>query len=98
MQLPVLFELKRELIELADLITASVLRSVKPLDDDISTRQAYSEFGKEWIQYHTRRKNIESIRKGPHKNSRRVFSRMELMALKESERRIVSIIKESNLK
>lgn len=94
MKVPELLELKNELIELSEIITAAALKSNKPVADEMSTRQAHAEYGKEWIRYHTSRGHIKPIRKGPFKNSKKVFSRLELVALKEAERRVVVKVKE----
>jgi hypothetical protein len=93
MKLPDLIELKNEIIQLSDVISAAALKSQSPASDEMSTRKAYAEFGKEWIHYHIDKGNVKSIRKGPHKNSKKVFSRLELVALKEAEKRIISHVK-----
>lgn len=78
--------LKNEFMELSDLIAAAALRQQKPSADEISTRQAYVEFDRKWIEYHVGRGHISPRRNGEHKNSPLVFSRMELLALKKADR------------
>lgn len=86
---PDMLELKKELIEISDIITAAVIKALKPVEDEISTRKAYAEFGREWLNYHVTRDHVKCRRRGPHKNSTKVFSRQELLALKEAERQLV---------
>lgn len=91
--IPDIMELKKELIEISDIITAAVVKALKPVEDEISTRKAYAEFGKEWLNYHVSRDHIKCQRRGPHKNSSKVFSRRELLALKEAERQVIVCVK-----
>lgn len=87
-----IIDLKNEIIQLSGLIAAAALKQQKPVADEISTRTAYRDFGREWIEYHTHRRTLSVKRNGPHPNSPKVYSRMECLALKEAERRGAQII------
>ena len=86
MQDDIIYQLKNEIMDLADLIAATALRMVLPAEDEITMRQAWKEFDRTWLEYHVSRDRIKGRRKGPHKNSPIMFSRRELLALKEAER------------
>ncbi|MCE9334086.1 hypothetical protein K0H02_05540 [Bacteroides fragilis] len=79
--------LKKEILELTDIIVAASVRALAPAKDEMPMRQAWEEFGRTWLEYHVSRKHIAGHRAGPHKNSPIMFSRTELLALKEAERR-----------
>nr|DAR14171.1 MAG TPA: hypothetical protein [Caudoviricetes sp.] len=86
-------ELKDEIMEFADLIASAALRKQTPVQDEISTRQAHDEFGRVWVEYQVSRNRIKGRRKGPYENSPVVFSRFELMALKEAEKRGAKMVR-----
>ena len=85
--------IKIEILDLADIIAAAALRKLRPAEDDLTMRQAYKEFDRAWLEYHVSRHRIKGRRKGPHKNSPIIFSRTELLALKEAERRAVRMVR-----
>ena len=82
-----IYELKNEILDLAEVIAAAALRSLSPAKDELTTRQAWNEFDRTWLDYQLSRNRVRGRRKGPHKNSPVMFSRTELLALKEAERR-----------
>ncbi len=86
-------DLKREILELADIIAAATLKHIKPVADEISKSEAQREFGYRWINNYVQRGSLKQHRNGPHKNSPIVFSRTECLALKEAERRGAYIIR-----
>ena len=87
MQDDIIYQMKNEIMDLTDLIAATALRMLLPAEDEITMRQAWKEFDRTWLEYQLSRNRIEGRRKGPHKNSPIMFSRRELLALKEAERR-----------
>lgn len=86
-------DLKVEIMELADVIAAAALRMQKPAADELTKRQAWNEFDRTWLEYQISRNRVRGQRKGPHKNSPVMFSRAELLALKEAERRGTRIVR-----
>lgn len=83
----VIYALKNEILDLAEVIAAAALRSLTPAADELTMRQAWDEFNRTWLDYQISRNRVRGRRKGPHKNSPIMFSRAELLALKEAERR-----------
>ncbi|MDR1257868.1 MAG: hypothetical protein LBK65_01115 [Tannerellaceae bacterium] len=80
-------DLKNDILDLAEVITAAVVRKITPFEDEIPTRQVWREFGATWLQYQLSRNRIKAHRNGPYSNSPIMYSRTELLALKEAERR-----------
>ncbi|MCD8173777.1 MAG: hypothetical protein LUD76_10055 [Alistipes sp.] len=87
-----LLTLKKDVEAISDVVAAAVVKQIKPAADEISTRKAIKEFGKAWLEYHTTRGHVLPFRNGPHKTSPKVYSRRELLALKEAERRGAQMI------
>lgn len=79
--------LKDEILDLVDVIAAAAVRLQTPVEDELTRRQAWKEAGRTWLEYQISRDRIKGHRKGPYKNSPIVFSRTEILALKEAERR-----------
>ena len=82
-----IYELKNEILDLVDIIAEAVVKKLRPAADEITRRQAWDEFDRTWLEYQISRNRIKGRRKGPHKNSPIMFSRDEILALKEAERR-----------
>jgi hypothetical protein len=85
--------LKTEILDLVNIIAAAAIRLQAPCDDEVTTRRAWREFGRTWLEYQVSRDRVKSRRKGPYKNSPVVFSRTELLALKEAERRGAKMVR-----
>lgn len=91
----VTFKLKNEILDLVEIIAAAAVRSLAPAEDEITMRQAWKEFDRTWLEYQVDRNRVKGRRKGPHKNSPIMFSRTELLALKEAERRGAVMVRRS---
>lgn len=78
--------LKDDLLELADLFAEAVVKRTNPIKDEITQRQARKEFGAVWLKDQEDRKRIKGRRKGAHDNSPIIYSRVELIAVREAEK------------
>lgn len=77
-----------QIMHLATVIAAAVVRQTRAKDDLISQRQAYEEFGRRWIEQRTAPQGVLTpVRQGGAKNSKLMYSRFEIAALIEAERR-----------
>lgn len=77
-----------EIMQFATIVAAAIVRQTRPNDDLISQRQAYEEFGRRWIVKRTAPAGVlKPIRQGGAKNSKLMYSRLEIAALVEAERR-----------
>lgn len=85
--------LKYEILELADVFAEAVVKRTHPVEDELTQRQARKEFGAVWLKHHEERGRVKGHRKGMHGNSPIVYSRVDLMALKEAERRGVQMVR-----
>lgn len=78
----------QEIMQLATVIAAAIVRQTRAMDDLISQRQAYEEYGRGWIEKRTAPKGkLTPVRQGEAKNSKLMYSRFEIAALIEAERR-----------
>lgn len=80
------FELKQLLIEASKIGAAEVLKTQAPASDELSEKQAAEFAGRTWIKQNVLEGKLKFHRVGPAKNSKKIFSRAEIMALKSSER------------
>ena len=77
-----------EIIQLATIVAAAIVRQTRPHDDLISQRQAYEEYGRRWIEQRTAPQGVLTpVRQGGAKNSKLMYSRFEIASLIEAERR-----------
>lgn len=79
------FELKRYIMEAADMAVAALERRQAPKLDGLTTRQAYERFGRRWVARQVKLGRIRGRRRGEYKQSPIIFSLSELLALKEAE-------------
>lgn len=79
--------LKNEIIDFVDIISAAVVKKQAPAQDMLTRRQADLQFDRKWIELQVKRNRIKGVRRGVARNSPIMFSRLELLALKEAERR-----------
>lgn len=82
-------EIMAEMMSYSDLLAAAIVRRMSPKDDEISTRQAYADYGQPWITKAVRQGLLHKRRKGNAKNSPVMFSKHEILALIETERTMV---------
>lgn len=86
-----LFTLKQEMMEMAQLAVQAIVKDVMPVSDELTTRQAYKKFGRRWVDKQIKNKTIKGRRKGTAENSPVIYSRFELMAIKQAEERMATI-------
>ena len=95
MQSDEIYILKNEILDLVEVIAAAAVRKLAPAEDEITMRQAWKEFDRTWLDYQISRNRVSGRRKGRHKNSPIMYSRTELLALKEAERRRAQMVRRS---
>lgn len=76
---------KRLLQSIAELAAANVVKMLHPLSDEISKTEAYRLFGRRWVDHYVHEGAIIGRRNGPGANSKVIFSRSELLALRDAE-------------
>lgn len=74
------------LLHVAAVAADAVVARLYPQLDELSKSQAEELHGRRWLDYHIKAGNIVPRRKGSARNSKKVFSRMEICALWEAER------------
>lgn len=80
------YELKKLLMEQAALGVAMMVREQAPVEDELSQGEAFRQFGESTVRRWVRENKIFPVRRGTTSNSRRTYSRAELMALCQAER------------
>ena len=88
-----IYELSQRYFELFDVSATALLRQINPSFDELSQKQAYEFAGREWIKYHVNKGTLKPFRKGMGKNSKILFSRLEIQTLKMAENDISKLIK-----
>lgn len=81
-----LYELKNLCMEMAELGVANYVKRTAPGKDALSQREAYSAFGEARVKGWLRKGLVKAQRAGASRNSKRLYSRAELMAANESEK------------
>ena len=77
-----------EIMQLATVVAAAIVRQTRSKDDLISQRQAYDEYGRRWIEQRTAPQGVLTpVRQGGAKNSKLMSARFEIASLIEAERR-----------
>lgn len=79
-------ELKEMLMDAARLGAAEIIQEQRPAADLISQKEAYEQFKAARVRRWVDNGQIQSERVGTAKNSKRVYSRRELLALDAAER------------
>lgn len=77
----------QEIVDMADFVAMAILRRTQPASDEISQREAFRTYGYGWIKLMSDRGLLESKRKGRARNSPIVYSRFQIEALREAERK-----------
>lgn len=73
-------------MDMAELGAANFVKKTVPSQDRLSQRQAYLLFGEARVKAWVRGGVVSAQRAGASRNSRREYSRAELMAANESEK------------
>lgn len=81
-----LYELKNLCMDMASLGVASYIKSTAPGKDVLSQREAYIAFGEARVKDWLRRGLVTAQRAGASRNSKRLYSRAELMAAINGEK------------
>ena len=103
--------LKEEIISLTDLIADAVVKKINPAKDEISERaacglgkdteisqrQAMDELkvSRSWLDEQVAKGLLSRRRKGKRRNSPIIYSRLEILALKQAERRAKIKVRQS---
>ena len=83
------------LIEIAMLIAYAVVAIQGKKEDDLSEREARELYGRQWITDRTQRGMIHFTRNGATEKSAKMYSRLEIEALRLSEKGILEHVKNS---
>lgn len=78
-----------ETLASAKLLAAALVREMHPGRDELTQRQAWQEFGRERIEGWIRQGLIKPRRVGEAKNSKRMYSRLELITAIEVEKQML---------
>ena len=94
-----LFTIKQAIIESSEFAAMQIIKNMYPDMDDLSYNKAFivaGSNGRRWLEYHIKHGNIHPTRRGTTKNSKLMFSRVEIHALKKAEQMISMSILDSN--
>ena len=89
-----LLRVSNALMTSADLVAAAVMRRMDPPKDSISRHQAELKYGRAWIRERIESGLLIGRRTGDAKNSKIVFSLLEIESLRTAENHISAGIKE----
>lgn len=78
-------ENKDLLLSAAAVAADAVIARLYPQMDELSKSEAEALHGRRWLDWHIAHGNLTPKRKGPARNSKKVFSRVEICALWEAE-------------
>ena len=81
-----LYELKNLCMEMAELGVANYVKNTAPGKDVLSQREAYSCFGEARVKGWLNSGLVTAQRAGASRNSKRMYSRAELMAASNGEK------------
>jgi len=82
-----LFQLKQLIIECAELGARVAQRNDKPAEDEVCYSEVCKMVGsRRWVDYHIKAGNLSSHRRGTAVNSKKYFSRVEVLSLKQAEK------------
>ena len=84
--IPSVFEIRKDIEAMADVIAAAVVKRQRPNDDLVTLRELHKEFGRTWVDRHIAAGTFKGMRTGPNANARLKFSRLEVIAQLEAER------------
>ena len=81
-----LYELKNLCMEMSELGAAQYQKRTAPLQDELTQREAYSQFGEARVKRFVSAGLVSGQRDGRCKNSPKRYSRAELMAAIQAEK------------
>lgn len=81
-----LYELKNLCMEMSELGAAQFQKRTAPAGDELTQREAYSQFGEARVKRWVEAGLVRGQRDGRCKNSPKRYSRVELMAARQAER------------
>ena len=81
-----LYELINLMIDMAELGAANYAKNISPLNDNISQRAAYREFGEARVRRWIKSGLVGKIRSGTTIKSKILYSRAELLAADKAEK------------
>ena len=84
--IPSVYEIRRDIEAMADVIAAAVVKRQRPNDDLVTLRELHKEFGRTCVDRHIAAGTFVGMRTGSNANSRLKFSRLEAIAQLEAER------------
>lgn len=92
--IPSVYEIRRDIEAMADVIAAAVVKRQRPNEDLVTLRELHKEFGRTWVDRHIAAGTFVGMRTGANANARLKFSRLEAIAQLEAERQHKMVIKE----
>lgn len=92
--IPSVYEIRKDIEAMADVIAAAVVKRQRPNDDLVTLRELHREFGRTWVDRHIAAGTFRGMRTGPNSNARLKFSRLEAIAQLEAERQHKVVIKQ----
>lgn len=81
------------LMEFAILVALAVVAVQGKKEDDISENEARKMYGRQWIADRTQRGMLKFTRNGATERSAKVYSRLEIEALKLTEKGVFAYVK-----
>lgn len=79
-----LFELKNLIMDMAELGAANYAKMVSPVSDTLSQREAYHHFGESRVKRWVYEGLVYPKRSGTSKNSKKLYSRIDLIAAEKA--------------
>jgi len=81
-----LYEFKNLIMEMSEVGAANYAKTITPQTDTFSERQAFKMFGETNVRRWVSDGNINYKRVGPSKNSRKIYSYSQLLAIAKAEK------------
>ena len=92
--IPSVYEIRKDIEAMADVIAAAVVKRQRPNDDLVTLRELHREFGRTWVDRHIAAGTFVGMRTGSNANARLKFSRLEVIAQLEAERQHQVVVKQ----
>ncbi|MEG1709386.1 MAG: hypothetical protein RR285_11830 [Acinetobacter sp.] len=72
---------KQDIMQMAELGAAAVLKSMQPSSDELSQREAYKFAGRAWLKWQIKQGNLVGVRRG----NALMYSKLEILSLRRAE-------------